>query len=767
MRYIILLILLVLPIIAFPRQLRGSVIDEQNQPICYANVILLDSDSIFINGVVTDTLGQFLFSNMPQNAVLLKISYIGCNDYYTSVTNADDLGVIKLSESSVTLADFTVKGHKLYTTISSNGMITNVSNTLLSKAGTATDVLSKLPLVTQTNGVFNVFGCGSPIIYINGKMVNNTVELEQLSSQNIKLVEVISNPGSNYSAETNAVIRIKTIPPKGEGLGASLRNITRVAHFVSNTDNLDLTYRNEGLEIFANGYFNNGKRKYHDESSMTTYDNEVFCQQLDSYTTKKATDIRCKMGVNYQFDENNSLGAYYECGRDKTSSCGTTDTKITSDNQLVDKFYLSHCGKDLTSPSHEANLYYNATWGNMSIDFNLDWVRSKKKKEDLQTETYQVLGSRDVLTNATNKNQLWAENLTLSYKIWKCSIDVGEEYTNSHIEYASQYEGIDMDGGNTTIDEKNIALFAKISQRISIIKAGIGLRFEHTDHAYYYNKNVNTDLSRTYNDCYPFLSLSTKIKNVGLSLNFTSRTRRPSYRQLDGTLHYVNGYSYKSGNPQLKSTNRYAIQLMTQWSYFFAQIAYKHEKNAIFYTTERYKNDPLIKLIIFENVPKYRQFQVVVGSQPTIGCWSPQPTLGILNSIYTTQYLGTQKRFNKPFVFFECDNSFSLPKNWIFNVDLMVQTAGNAQNCYIKASGYVNVDVSKSFFNNDLTIKFSANDIFDTNNERIVMYNGDIKVSANNYQESRNVNMSVRYTFNTSRSKYKGSGAGNDEKNRL
>ena len=47
------------------------------------------------------------------------------------------------------------------------------------------------------------------------------------------------------------------------------------------------------------------------------------------------------------------------------------------------------------------------------------------------------------------------------------------------------------------------------------------------------------------------------------------------------------------------------------------------------------------------------------------------------------------------------------------------------------------------------------------------MYNGAIKVGANNYQESRNLILSLRYNFNASRSKYKGTGAGSEEKKRF
>ena len=91
----------------------------------------------------------------------------------------------------------------------------------------------------------------------------------------------------------------------------------------------------------------------------------------------------------------------------------------------------------------------------------------------------------------------------------------------------------------------------------------------------------------------------------------------------------------------------------------------------------------------------------------------------------------------------------------------------NGQNCYIKATSYLNIGVRKSFFNNTLTLQLKANDIFNVNNERIIMYNGDIKVASDNYHESRNLVLSLRYNFNTSRSKYRGKGAGLNEKKRL
>lgn len=157
------------------------------------------------------------------------------------------------------LGEVVVKADLPATRLTGNVMVTTVAGSVLSKAGTANDVLAKIPLVTGGDGNFKVFGRGAPVIYINGRKVTDASSLEQLSSEDIKSVEVISNPGPQYPADVNAVIRIKTLPPKGEGFSLSAYSNTMLATFARNSENLDLKYRVGGLEVFANGYFYGGK----------------------------------------------------------------------------------------------------------------------------------------------------------------------------------------------------------------------------------------------------------------------------------------------------------------------------------------------------------------------------------------------------------------------------------------------------------------------------------------------------------------------------
>ena len=91
-----------------------------------------------------------------------------------------------------------------------DAMITTVTGSVLEKAGTGEDLLNKIPGVSAEDEEVNIFGSGTAEIYINGRKVRDNSEIDQLSSEQIKRVEVVKNPGARYDASVKAVIRIIT-----------------------------------------------------------------------------------------------------------------------------------------------------------------------------------------------------------------------------------------------------------------------------------------------------------------------------------------------------------------------------------------------------------------------------------------------------------------------------------------------------------------------------------------------------------------------------
>ena len=196
------------------QEITGRVIDEQSQPMPFANVVLVNrTDSAFIVGAVTKDDGTFSISTDKQGG-LLKVSSVGYTIRYIDARQGN-MGDIKMQLDTKTLGEVTVKGYRPQYKMTTGGMTVDIQNSLLKDVGTADDVLSMLPRVQGEDGNFTVFAKGTPEIYINNKKVQNARELKQLKSTDIKSVDIITSPGAKYNAEVGAVIRIKTIRPQG------------------------------------------------------------------------------------------------------------------------------------------------------------------------------------------------------------------------------------------------------------------------------------------------------------------------------------------------------------------------------------------------------------------------------------------------------------------------------------------------------------------------------------------------------------------------
>lgn len=139
----------------------GKVVDEKSQPLPYANVVLLSlPDSAFVTGTVSDESGAFTLKSENPN-LLLRVSSIGYATIYNKVEKAN-LGTIQLLPDAQLLGEVVVKGDLPKMQLKGDAQVTNVTGTILEKAGTGNDLLSKLPgrIGGRRYGKRVRFGCG-------------------------------------------------------------------------------------------------------------------------------------------------------------------------------------------------------------------------------------------------------------------------------------------------------------------------------------------------------------------------------------------------------------------------------------------------------------------------------------------------------------------------------------------------------------------------------------------------------------------------------
>ena len=165
---------------------------------------------------------------------------------------------------------------------------------------------------------------------------------------------------------------------------------------------------------------------------------------------------------------------------------------------------------------------------------------------------------------------------------------------------------------------------------------------------------------------------------------------------------------------------------------------------------------------------------ITLGAQKNIKLgheltWTPQYNISLMKPWFKAEFLGGQKNFSQPMLSLQLGNLLALPHDWLLQADFNMHTHGcTGANIILESTNPIlTLSVSKDFCRRRLNVKLSGNDIFNGGVSRVMLYSNRIMFSKMEDNDSRCVTLSLRYRFNVTPSKYKGTGAGNAEKRRL
>lgn len=760
----------IIPMMA--QDIKGKIVDEKGEPLAFANVVLLNrQDSAFVKGVVSGEDGHFAIDSACNNGII-KVTSVGYKTAWKDCTG-ENAGVIKMVADSKVLGEVVVKSLQPKTILKNGGMTTTVAGSVLEKAGTMEHLLDRIPNVSAQNGNIKVFGRGEPIIYINGRQMRDRSELDRLSSDNIKSVEVIANPGARYAASTKAVIRITTKKIRGDGFGfdATTEGSYDEKKNAGGYARLNLYYRRNGLELGAYAY--GSKQSSPDEKDLQqmTYLDKTLNQQDRTRWKNKTETFSSRLNASYQFDDNNSLGASISFLRNpKLQTDGKTEGSVLRDEVLTETttYIRSEFGQN---SNWSSNVYYVGKVGKLGIDFNTDWFWSKGNNKNNIDEHYQEVNSEiqnQLVSSTTSKyNRLIASKMVLSYPLFGGDLSVGGEYsfTNRNTNYAIIPNTL-ADNVIDRIKEGMASAFVTYNRDFGKLNMEAGLRYENVDFKYYDDGQYMAEQSKTYGEWFPSLSLSMPIGNVQMQLSYAADINRPNYWVLRSGVQYSNHYTYETGNPFLVSeiSRNISYDLAYKWLTF--NLTYEHVSDPIYQTVEMYKDNATIGLMRMINGKSYNNVTSTLNLQPTFGIWHP-----MLSAMVEKQWFKLETRdgqyLNKPVAMFRFNNTFDT--KWaIFSVMMTYITKGYEENHYIyKPMFNTDLSIYKGFLKDCLTLQLYVSDVFGTNDSHIIGKYGKLKETVFDEFSTSKISLTVRYKFNTTRSKYKGTGAGDSQKNRM
>ncbi len=488
-----------------------------------------------------------------------------------------------------------------------------------------------------------------------------------------------------------------------------------------------------------------------------------------------------KLQLNYTINGKHSLGGRYEWNHNTSQTAhGYFNTNSYLDSELTEH---SSALQDMLQGfrKHLFNAYYNGTVGTLNINFNVDALFHKGNEDNATTETITMSDGavtlRDVLNLTRTSNNLWATKLVLTYPVWQGELSVGGEYSHNHRTDTYTYESTEVlptQASDNIVNETIASAFVEYRRQFGRLTIDAGLRYEHLTNDYYNFDVKDDEVSRHYGDLFPTVALSMPVGKTQMSFVYRKDITRPNYDQLSSSTIYVNRYSYQCGNPYLKPNyvHNVAYNLAYKWLNFNAN--YSRNIDYINCAVEAFtgSDDPYVSLVHETNADEaFNELDLTINAAPTIGKWHPSWSATVMFQDYKTLDIdGSEITCNHPYAEFRWSNDLELPCNLRLNASLSYNTRGH----------YAIYHVNKTCLNSTLGLQrdFHLGGDMGVITVDARVYNplpGSSRGMTNmglRQLESYNPHrtsyaLSVTWKFNEASRKYRGTGAGNSQKQRM
>lgn len=696
--------------------------------------------------------------------ILLSVTYIArAQSTESTPASTSEPDSVKYEKE---LMEVVVKASRKYVKPTSRGIKVSMVGNPVAKLGSASEALKQLPMIDASKGDIEVLGYGSPQIYINNKLVRNISELAMLSAENIKDVEIITNPSSKYSTDVSSVILIRTNKPN-EGVHAIAAGNGTMSEVFSASGDVNVNYHTEsGFTLFGDLSYGTSaykqKRFYGEEFFILERPEELFHTQTHSNARSRSQSLSADGGLNYDFGKH-SVGVKYSFYR--TPKSHYTDYAYTETDARSEASTITSC-TDLNSQSsmHHVNMFGDfALPLSIGMRFDADYVNSSKKSFSNVDENE---SSEWVRNSNRTVSDLWAAKLILTRKFQNTEIEVGTDISrtsnNQGFMSVVSDNSFFLKPGEDDVKQNLYAAFGSFdwipNQKWNVYG---GLRWESTDSKYRHDNVLNPELSRSYGNILPNIGVSFN-SGIHATLFYRASVYRPSYQSLDNNYIYVTPTLWETGNPELKTTLVHRIGFNLSYRKFTLQSSFRvNERNssAVYY----YDTDKSINVTKPVNLPRYNSFQIVAVQQLDFGFW--HPTLQGVFYVQDLKYGVPQRKYDKPLYTLSMNNRFDIPGGVYAYLSIFGMGTGNQDVVYSHGSWQASLTINKSWKNWTLTL--SANDLFGTWRQPFDTETNTIAYSSNRKGGSQSVSLSVRYTLNNAKGKYKGKTARQDEIDRL
>lgn len=764
----------------------GSVYIENKVAAEGATISLLQyKDSTLVKTALPNAQGVYEFSQVIDGEYIVSASIIGYKKYFSDKILLNDkifqieLPSISLIASSTSLSEVEISAAKPFITRKADRLIVNVENSIVSTGSTALEVLEKAPgvMVNQESGI-NLKGKSGVNVMIDGKptplsgadLINY---LKSTPSSNIEKIEIITNPSAKYDASGNAgIIDIRFKKDKRDGYNGSVGVSLAQGVYTKPSANASVNYRNKKWNLFTSDAVSSPKnltdfyinRKF--SNSTTGAEESIFDQT--TFTRQPQQSANLRFGADYYATKKTIIGALFNGTFYSGQRDGLSDAVITNPaGALLFKNQTTNLLKD-----HRYNLTGNINFKHTldstgrEINADIDYGRfNARPLQDIFTHTFDAANNplSNTIQNSNQQSTITIQSAKIDYTHPlknKARIEAGLKSsfvtTDNDVQFFDVIQGIallDKNRSNHFIYTENVnAAYVNYNKDFNKTSIQMGLRLEHTLSK---GNQVTSsqNLNRNYVQLFPSFAVSQKLSDINeLSLSYSRRIDRPTYRQLNPFKILVDNYTYVLGDPYLKPvlTNSYQLGY-TFKSQYNATISYLKSTDAI---TDVFVQDDVTKISsqIPANIQTFYQYDLALNFPVSVKNWLNS---NINTSIYYNQYssalLGGQLNNNFTSWDVNASNSLILGKSgWTAELNGFYQSKNVWGQFIIKNLAQVSAGIQKTSKDKKSTYKLAIADMFKTNHIAVIVKYLNQDWHTDRTWDSRFATLSYTYRFGKS-----------------
>jgi outer membrane receptor protein involved in Fe transport len=760
----------------------GTVLDKISQKtVEFATIELLHlPDSAISKVTATDKRGKFSIADVSPGSYIVKCSFIGYDITLSqkfsvvSVQATHNIEPLELINYSKTLSDVTVVGRKTQLNASIDRKIYNVDQDIMSRSGTASDILRNVPSVeVDVEGNVSLRGSGDILILINGKpnplMGRTRAEvLQQLPANSIERIEVITNPSARYRPDGVGGI-INIVLKKNIKNGFNGTATVNAGNKDRYNGNLSLNYRPKKFNLFGSyslrqdtrKRYNTVDRTYLDiaNSSITSFFNQV------TNSTAHPHGHIVTGGIDYTIDEKNSIGAsatYFY--RRQVRNDVTQNLSYNKQQILTQDFNRLRYDPEYEKQKN-GTAYFQHSFGKDDHELRVEFNTSNEDEveDNHYTTIYQLPANPKLLDNTVIKQGTRQHQLTVDYSnplSEDSKLELGYDglFNKNDLNFYGEYFDGAVNGfvkdllkTNRFIYDENVhAIYATYQKGFEKFGYEIGLRTE----AVFTSSHLVTLDSFVKNDyfkLYPTIHLSYKLKEKSeLQLNYSKRINRPEGDELNPFPEYQDPRNLRAGNPKLLPEIIHSVEFGYKWQHknfsFVPSIYYRYKVAGFTSVIVRVNDTTLLTTTQNLSNDQSAGLELILSAKAGKFFSAGLSTNFFYNKIDASN-LGYIKNKSIYSATMNLNTNFNLTKSSI------LQLTGNYRSARLTPQGnihpviIVNTGMRQDLAKGKLSMTLTASDLFSSNRQRSELDIPYLKQSAVNKRDGLIVYFGISYRF--------------------